>query len=258
MNDEFPSLDAFREEYRAEDLDADALKRQIMRRLPAPAPARPWRLGAKSPVTYVLVASVAAATTGVIIGAHSRDARVRGSAAPASAQKYAPRARAVESAPLERAAPAPSSVEPGSPETPAPATSAAPRPSRRPHAGSSASPVEEAPPVVPSAVAPAPAPAASAVTETDAGPDPDLALYRKAHELHFHEASAARALAAWEEYLKAFPHGTFAPEARFNRAICLLRLGWHERARLELEKIAENPSGPFAREAQSILAGPGW
>jgi hypothetical protein len=88
-------------------------------------------------------------------------------------------------------------------------------------------------------------PTAEAPTETveqskvAPGPSRDLALYNKAHELHFRERRYNEALFAWEEYLGLTPTPTFALEARYNRALCLLRLGHYEEARAALVPFAE-------------------
>lgn len=91
-------------------------------------------------------------------------------------------------------------------------------------------------------------------------PAPDLpsdvdALYRDAHRLHFVEQSPERALPAWDRYLSAAPQGEFALEARYNRGVCLLRLGRSEQARAALEPFARGDYGPYRRaEAQALLA----
>src|SRR5690606_24498905 len=59
----------------------------------------------------------------------------------------------------------------------------------------------------------------------DVAPPSPLERYRRAHELHFGKRDFAAALAAWDDYLRAAPHDTFALEARYNRAVCLVRLG---------------------------------
>jgi hypothetical protein len=71
------------------------------------------------------------------------------------------------------------------------------------------------------------------------GPSRDLTLYNKAHALHFRERRYDEALFAWEEYLGLTPTPTFALEARYNRALCLLRLGHFEEARAALAPFAE-------------------
>src|SRR5690606_9995452 len=70
---------------------------------------------------------------------------------------------------------------------------------------------------------------------TDAGArapvDPEEARYRAAHETHFVARDWSRALRAWDDYLAAYPKGRFAPEARYNRALALVRLGRRDEAR---------------------------
>ena len=79
--------------------------------------------------------------------------------------------------------------------------------------------------------------AARAQAPDDASDREALALYNKAHQLHFgatlaEQALAEEALAAWEQYLahcersreSQGPAARFVPEARYNSAILLLRL----------------------------------
>jgi hypothetical protein len=83
------------------------------------------------------------------------------------------------------------------------------------------------------------------------------AAYRKAHELHFHGGDAAKALAAWDEYLKAAPSGRFASEARYNRAIDLIELGRMAEARRALQPFARGevePAGYHQDDAAKLLA----
>jgi hypothetical protein len=85
-------------------------------------------------------------------------------------------------------------------------------------------------------------------------PSADLALYRRAHELHFGGADRTVALGAWDAYLKAFPRGTFAPEARLNRAVCLVRLGRKAEAEGVLVDIERGRFGADGRrQARKIL-----
>jgi hypothetical protein len=109
-------------------------------------------------------------------------------------------------------------------------------------------PVERVP------VAPAPAthptPAASS---SGAFSDRDGDAYRLAHEAHFTAHDYARALPAWEAYLRAAPSGRLATEARYNRAICLLRLGRTEEARTALKPFALGALGYRQGEAQQLL-----
>jgi hypothetical protein len=77
--------------------------------------------------------------------------------------------------------------------------------------------------------------------------------YGRAHRAHFVVGVPARALAAWDGYLAAYPRGAFAPEARFNRALCLVRLGrWADAARA-LDPFARG-DGYRHEEACTLLA----
>ncbi|GEM_PF-398286 len=109
----------------------------------------------------------------------------------------------------------------------------------------------------PDVVAPAPsALEASAPTPaaTTSAPDPHAALFAEAHRIHFGERDPARALAAWDRYLSAAPNGRFAPEARYNRALALVRLGRTAEARQELTAFADGLYGEYRRaDAQALL-----
>jgi TolA-binding protein len=102
-------------------------------------------------------------------------------------------------------------------------------------------------PVV-SAAKPAPSTSSSAAFQ-----DADGDLYRLAHEAHFDAHDYARALTGWDAYLKAAPNGRFATEARYNRAICLLRLGRDAEARQALEPFANGKMGYRQTEARQLL-----
>ena len=82
-------------------------------------------------------------------------------------------------------------------------------------------------------------------------------MYRRAHELHFHGGAPAAALAAWDAYLAAEPGGRFAVEARYNRALVLVRLGRHGEARAALAPFARGevaPAGYRQAEAEQLVA----
>jgi hypothetical protein len=119
--------------------------------------------------------------------------------------------------------------------------------------------VRSAPPVPPPE-SPSAAPAASgavpAARAVTPGPDPQ-ALYAQAHSLHFHDHDPARALAAWDRYLAVASHdirGGLVLEARYNRAICLVRLGRREEARQALQPFADGQWGDYRRDdAQALL-----
>lgn len=155
------------------------------------------------------------------------------------------------------------------PSTPAVATSASMSPSMSAAApvGSAAS-VEVAPvgsveamPAIEPIIAHAPAlpstasaPASPAASASASESDPNAALFADAHRVHFAERDPARALAAWDRYLAAAPSGRFAPEARYNRALSLVRLGRQAEAKTELTAFANGAYGEYRRsEARALL-----
>jgi hypothetical protein len=82
----------------------------------------------------------------------------------------------------------------------------------------------------------------------------DLRAYQDAHRVHFEGDDPARALTAWDAYLASYPTGAFAPEARLNRAACLIRLGRRDEARRMLVPVAEGSAFAYGRErARSLL-----
>jgi hypothetical protein len=103
------------------------------------------------------------------------------------------------------------------------------------------------------------APSVSATTESSAplapsAPDPNAALLAEAHRLHFTERDPARVLVAWDRYLAAAPRGRFVPEARYNRALALVRLGRRAEAEEELSTFAAGAYGAYRRdEAKALL-----
>ena len=108
-----------------------------------------------------------------------------------------------------------------------------------------------------SASAPAPRPPASGAPSPEppaADVDPEVALYETAHEAHFVARDWTRALAGWDAYLAAHPKGRFAPEARYNRALALFRLGRRDEARDALRPFANGAfDGYRQKEAQQLL-----
>jgi TolA-binding protein len=84
-------------------------------------------------------------------------------------------------------------------------------------------------------------------------PDAQM-LYRAAHKAHFADLDPTRALDRWNAYLAAFPGGAFALEARYNRALCLVRLGRGAEARQALEPFSRGDYGDYRRsEAAALL-----
>ena len=83
--------------------------------------------------------------------------------------------------------------------------------------------------------------------------DPAFSLYRAAHTAHFVDHDPARALAAWDAYLAAAPNGAFAPEAHYNRALSLVRLGRNSEAKSALEPFANGSYGGYRQAEASAL-----
>jgi hypothetical protein len=162
--------------------------------------------------------------------------------------------------------PAPVSVLPPAPEPPpAPVAPNAPEPEPEPEpAPAPVAPRDDVPTLVPSASPPVTARPGPAVTAPPAAPaaptasaaDPHAALFAEAHRLHFTDRDPARALDAWDRYLAVAPNGRFAPEARYNRALTLVRLGRRTEAQAELAAFATGTYGEYRRaEAKALLDG---
>lgn len=83
--------------------------------------------------------------------------------------------------------------------------------------------------------------------------DPADALYREAHEAHFQAHDSSLALTRWEAYLQTAPQGRFVPEAQYNRAICLVRLGRNAEAIDALRVIEARTDGYRVHEAHELL-----
>jgi TolA-binding protein len=84
--------------------------------------------------------------------------------------------------------------------------------------------------------------------------DAETRAYARAHEAHFTRDAPAEALAAWNRYLAAYPSGAFVPDARYNRALCMLRLGRHAAAAQALRPFADGAFHGYRRlEAGALL-----
>jgi len=92
-----------------------------------------------------------------------------------------------------------------------------------------------------------PAPAEATRSEESDAPETEAAVYDRAHRAHFVDQNPARALAAWDRYLRLYPAGTFEPEARFNRAVCLVHLRRFAEARRALRPFVANRYGDYRR-----------
>jgi hypothetical protein len=94
------------------------------------------------------------------------------------------------------------------------------------------------------------APPAPAVVE-----DVDGRLYARAHEAHFVQRNAAAALTAWDAYLVAQPDGRFALEAKYNRALCLVRLERLDEAKTALRPFRDGRFGSYRQVEAARLLG---
>lgn len=87
-------------------------------------------------------------------------------------------------------------------------------------------------------------------------PDNDAhEVYRRAHAAHFKNHDLSEALRGYEAYLAQQPSGRFAVDARYNRALCLVRLGRRAEAQAELERFARGSYGGYRQaDAERLLA----
>jgi hypothetical protein len=110
-------------------------------------------------------------------------------------------------------------------------------------------------PTIPAAQPDVPAPGAALTPDSsDAGSE--ARAYARAHRAHFIDQAPAQALAAWNDYLRRYPRGSLAPEAQFNRALCLVRLGRFDEATRALQAFAAGqPDGYRQADVERLL---GW
>jgi len=140
----------------------------------------------------------------------------------------------------------PNDPAPPTEEAPAPPAPPTPEPAPPPPAVAAA-PVAPAAPAWTartSAIAPAPAPAAPRPSAEEPGDK----LFEAAHRAHFGARDWPAALAGWDRYLAAAPNGRFVPEARYNRAIALLRLDRRDEAIRELTPSPMANTAPIAKK----------
>jgi TolA-binding protein len=163
-------------------------------------------------------------------------------APPKPSKRVAPPPKPLESAASVETESAPEAPEPAENEVkPAPGAALVARPER---------PAAPVPEVAASSQEVPPAPPAPSAPEVN---DPAHELYRAAHHAHFVEHDFAAALRAWDAYLAAAPSGRFAPEARYNRALCLVRLGRKDDAERALRPFADGAYGSYRRDEAKAL-----
>ena len=180
--------------------------------------------------------------------AHDADSKARSPRKPPA--KRAPNPPAPRRCPLREATPsAPAPQPPTLQQPPEPARPAA-RSSARPVRHPAAVRALDAP-QLPAAAPSTPTPCASAAP-THEGRSAELELFRRA--LALHTARDPGALSAWDAYLRVADRGVLVPEARYNRALCLVRLGHNAQARTALEPFARGDFGDYRRvEAEALL-----
>ncbi|MBI2392172.1 MAG: hypothetical protein HYV09_21465 [Deltaproteobacteria bacterium] len=169
--------------------------------------------------------------------------------------------------PTSKTAPPPPTAPSAAPRNPV-GGPAAPLPSVAPTVvvtapSASAPVVESAPPPVAATSTVASPPVAAAPSVVASAPPSasidrvalDLARYQKAHTLHFVDKKYGAALAAWDAYLAASSGGGFVAEARYNRAICLLKLGRRDEGMAALQPFADGAveGGYRKAEARKLL-----
>jgi len=224
---------ALRDEAADSDADGRFTRARVMASLHQGTVKRRTRLAFILPLAACLAAGTAwGAATGRLPAMLRAIGQLVSYDPPPSAQPHGGAARPSPPAPAPAPAPAPSPPAPAPPVVAPPAI---------------AEPAKRAP-STPAAAAPAAAPSSSAAFR-----DTDGDLYRLAHEAHFTSHDYARALAGWDAYLRAAPGGRLATEARYNRAICLLRLGRDAEARRALEPFASGFMGYRQNEARQLL-----
>ncbi len=147
-----------------------------------------------------------------------------------------------EQAPVPRAAPTPP------PRASARRPAAEPPPERE-----VAEPEAPPPPPVPSArvARRRPQPAVAPASPADGAARIERERFERAYRLHFRGDSSEAALGAWDAYLRAHPDGRYALEARYDRALCLVRLDRLAAARVALEDVVRR--GYRVSDARALL-----
>jgi hypothetical protein len=83
--------------------------------------------------------------------------------------------------------------------------------------------------------------------------DPALNTYQMAHRAQFRGGDCSAAAQGYEEYLSVAPGGSFAVDARYNRAVCLIKLGRTVEARSALKPFADGRYGAHRQKRAGEL-----
>ncbi len=81
-----------------------------------------------------------------------------------------------------------------------------------------------------------------------------LRVYREAERLQLKDGDFSRALDAWDRYLAVAGQSPLVIDARYNRAVCLARLGRRDEAREALLPFASGDASAYLQaEAKALL-----
>jgi hypothetical protein len=223
-----------------------------------------WARRARSwiPIAAVLVVATSALARSGAIGVIRTFVEGRSEVVETRGDGSTPDAPLAPAPPQEEGTPA-SSAQPAESEgsrvalapAPAPVSVPTPAPASVPTPAPVSAPTAVRPP------APASAPTSTPALPSASTPEPASALgpseadvYSRAHHLHFGSGNPASALAAWDDYLRRYPDGRFAPDARYNRAIDLLKMKRYAEARVSLQPFADGAYGSYHRDdARELL-----
>lgn len=99
-------------------------------------------------------------------------------------------------------------------------------------------------------------------SDTSARPSPappppeleaEIRSFRRADDLYRRNGDLEGAIRAYRQYVRDYPTGRFVPEAKYNTALSLLKLGRASEARPLLVPFAEGAYGQYRREAAQKL-----
>lgn len=286
MTDLDELVQALRTEHTGSSDRAAATRSRVMMSLHEGKHRRRLRWGFGIPLAAVLAGSTAWAGAGGYLGPSAQAAVesiaiwlgvAEPSPAPASPSTSPARSTDAPPAPFPEDAPEAAPAPEPEPESEPPPDGAAPNTDTAAPPEAPAVEGKPPPPAPPrgastsTSPSPTPRPAPPKATITSGGPitseeaipsegasapaeDPHLVHYRRAHDAQFAQSDCAAAVAGYERYLRQAPQGALVPEARFNRALCLVRLGRHDEAERALRPFARGRYGTYRQEdAQRLL-----
>lgn len=81
----------------------------------------------------------------------------------------------------------------------------------------------------------------------------EIQAFRKADDLYRRVGDLRSAVSAYREYTRSYPAGRFVPEAKYNSALALLKLGRTTEARALLTPFADGAYGSYRQSAAQKL-----